>query len=264
VVQLDPKPGRVDSFEPLGLPLKRTHLTFVAPFGREPFAVLRGAAGEQIAAKKALGLQFAAQDFLVLPGGRVGLDRLPVPRGGVEIAAHVDERAAGLVPKPAFEPLARLVAGRMEVVGEPDDAIGTATKPRREHSPGEDRVSGPLEHLAQHARAVHARPGGPGVARSLAVDGVDVIRAAAGAQEEQAENCQRGEHQRKDRSGAIAAGGLRSRKRLSARWFVFATPYSHLSSPHSLLPTHAASSATNDSNSSRCDQTDSNRARSIA
>ena len=117
----------------------------------------------------------AARSCLLFRRG-VGQNVLPVPRRGVEVAAHVDQRAVRLGRQPVLEPLADLSAGRLEIVGEPDDAVGPLLQPRREHVPGEDAMAGLLEHLAQHGRAVDAGRG-PGPL-PLAVDRVDVAGTA--------------------------------------------------------------------------------------
>ena len=157
MVQLDLELGRVYTFEPLGVPVQRPHLPMLlASFERKPVALFRGGRRQEIPAEMDLGLQLTPQDLLPLLLGGVGLDLVPIPYGGVEIAAHVDQRAVGLFGEPVFQPSADLFRGRLEVVGEPDDAVGPPAKPRREHSPGEDGVPGLLEQPGQHAGAVHA------------------------------------------------------------------------------------------------------------
>ena len=116
-------------------------------------------------------LRFRANfgDRLLLVGGGGGFDFPPIPWRGVKIAADVDQGPVRLGLQPTLEPIDDLGAGRLEVVGKPDNAVGLV-QPRRERTPGRHAMPRRLEHLRKHGRAVDAFRGARPV--PLPIDGL--------------------------------------------------------------------------------------------
>jgi len=124
-VKLNPQPRWVDVFEPGPLTLKRADPPRPVPaLHREPAAVLVWSNAHARDRKPELGPPLKVLDFRLFARRDAGQDRLPVARLGVEVPAHVDQRAAAIFREPVFEPVGDRFRWHVEIVGKPDDHVG--------------------------------------------------------------------------------------------------------------------------------------------